>query len=57
LNDEIKHYVMQLDPERLSDEAHWRLEGILAFSLNLESGGDVIERKVLHLAARQMKRE
>jgi hypothetical protein len=48
---------MQLDPERLSDEAHWRLEGILAFSLNLESGGDVIERNVLHLAARQMKRE
>ncbi len=56
LNGEIKHYVMQLDPEGLSDEEHRRLEGILAFSLNLESGGDVIERNILPLAARQMKR-
>ena len=56
LNGEIKHYVMQLDPEGLSDEEHRRLEGILAFSLNLESGGDVIERNILPLAAKQMKR-
>ena len=56
LNSEIKRYVMQLDPEGLSDEEHRRLEGILAFSLNLESGGDVIERNILPLAARQMKR-
>jgi phosphate:Na+ symporter len=56
LNGEIKRYVMQLDPEGLSDEEHRRLEGILAFSLNLESGGAVIERNILPLAARQMKR-
>ena len=56
LNGEIKHYVMQLDPEGLSDEEHRRLEGILAFSLNLESGGDVIERNILPFAAKQMKR-
>jgi phosphate:Na+ symporter len=56
LNGEIKHYVMQLDPEGLSDEEHRRLEGILAFSLNLESGGDVIEQNILPLAAKQMKR-
>jgi phosphate:Na+ symporter len=56
LNGKIKHYVMQLDPEGLSDEEHRRLEGILAFSLNLESGGDVIERNILPLAAKQMKR-
>jgi len=56
LNGEIKHYVMQLDPEGLSDEEHRRLEAILAFSLNLESGGDVIERNILPLAAKQMKR-
>jgi phosphate:Na+ symporter len=56
LNGEIKHYVMRLDPEGLSDEEHRRLEGILAFSLNLESGGDVIERNILPLAAKQMKR-
>src|SRR5258708_37464627 len=47
---------MQLDPEGLSDEERRRLEGIRAFSLNLESGGDVIERNILPLAARQMKR-
>jgi phosphate:Na+ symporter len=56
LNGEIKHYVMQLDPEGLSEEEHRRLEGILAFSLNLESGGDVIERNILPFAAKQMKR-
>ncbi len=56
LNGEIKHYVMQLDPEGLSDEEHRRLEGILAFSLNLESGGDVIDRNILPFAAKQMKR-
>jgi Na+/phosphate symporter len=50
-----EHYVMQLDPEGLSDEEHRRLAGILAFSLNLESGSDVIERNILPLAARQMK--
>jgi phosphate:Na+ symporter len=56
LNGEIKHHVMQLDPEGLSDEEHRRLEGILAFSLNLESGGDVIDRNILPFAAKQMKR-
>jgi hypothetical protein len=43
---------MQLDPEGLSDEEHRRLEGILAFSLNLESGGDVIERNILPLGSK-----
>jgi phosphate:Na+ symporter len=47
---------MQLDPEGLSDEERRRLDGILAFSLNLESGGDVIERNILPFAAKQMKR-
>jgi phosphate:Na+ symporter len=56
LNAEIKHYVMLLDREGLFDEEHRRPEGIPAFSLNLESGGDVIERNILPLAARQMKR-
>ena len=56
LNGEIKHYVMQLDPDGLSDEERRRLEGILAFSLNLESGGDVIEQNIMPLAAKQMKR-
>jgi phosphate:Na+ symporter len=56
LNGEIKHYVMQLDPEGLSDKERRRLEGILAFSLNLESGGDVIERNILAFAAKQMRR-
>jgi phosphate:Na+ symporter len=56
LNGEIKHYVMQLDPNGLSDEEGRRLEGILAFSRNLESGGDVIDRNILPFAAKQMKR-
>jgi phosphate:Na+ symporter len=56
LNGEIKRSVMQLNPEGLSDEERRRREGILAFSLNLESGGDVIDRNILPLAAKQMKR-
>jgi phosphate:Na+ symporter len=56
LNGEIKHYVMRLDPEGLSDKERRRLEGILVFSLNLESGGDVIERNILPFAAKQMRR-
>ena len=47
---------MQLDPDGLSDEEHMRLEGILGFTLNLESGGDVLERNILPFAAKQMKR-
>jgi phosphate:Na+ symporter len=56
LNGEIKHYVIQLDPDGLSDEEHRRLEEILTFSRNLESGGDVIERNILPFAVKQMKR-
>jgi phosphate:Na+ symporter len=52
LNGEIKHSVMQFHPEGLSDEEHRRLEGILTFSLNLESGGDVIERNILPLGSK-----
>jgi phosphate:Na+ symporter len=56
LNGEIKYYVMRLHPEGLSDEERRRFDGILAFSLNLESGGDVIERNILPFAAKQMRR-
>jgi Na+/phosphate symporter len=52
-NQTLRHAVRSRRP---SDEEHRRLEGIRAFSLNLESGGDVIERNILPLAARQMKR-
>ena len=56
LNGEIKHYVMQLDPEGLSDEERRRLKGRSSLLLNLESGGDVIEQNIMPLAAKQMKR-
>ncbi len=56
LNGEIKRYVMRLDPDSLTDEEHRRLQAILAFSFNLESAGDVIERNILQFASKQRKR-
>ena len=46
LNGEIKRYLTRLDPETLTDDEHRRIEAVLAFSLNLEAAGDVVERNI-----------
>ena len=55
-NREINDYLTRLDPESLTDDEHRRLEAVLAFSLNLEGAGDVVERNIASFIAKQLKR-
>lgn len=56
LNGEIKRYLIRLDPESLTDDEHRRVEAILAFSLNLEGAGDVVERNIAGFVGKFLKR-
>ena len=56
LNTAIQAYVTSLDPDGLSDGDHRRLAQILAFTTNLEHAGDVLDRNVMALAAKRLKR-
>jgi phosphate:Na+ symporter len=56
LNGEIKRYMTRLDPESLTDDEHLRVEAVLAFSLNLEGAGDVVERNIASLVGKLLKR-
>ena len=56
LNSEIKRYLTRLDPETLTDDEHRRAEAVLAFSLNLEGAGDVVERNLASFVAKRLKR-
>ena len=56
LNGEIKRYLTRLDPESLTDEEHRRIESVLAFCLNLEGAGDVVERNITGFVAKLIKR-
>jgi phosphate:Na+ symporter len=56
LNSAIKTYLTTLDPDVLTDEDERRLGEILLFATNLEAAGDVIDRNVMGLAARRLKR-
>ncbi|MFT4099371.1 MAG: Na/Pi cotransporter family protein, partial [Rhodoblastus sp.] len=55
LDDAIKRYIADLDPDGLADEEQARLEAILAFALNLEGAGDVVERELMDCAAKLAK--
>lgn len=56
LNHAIKHYLTGLDAEATSEADQRRIEEILAFTINLEHAGDVIDRDVLDHAAKRLKR-
>jgi phosphate:Na+ symporter len=56
LNAEIKRYLTRLDPESLTDEEHRRVEAVLAFCLNIEAAGDVVERNISGFVAKLLKR-
>jgi phosphate:Na+ symporter len=56
LNSEIKRYLTRLDPDSLTDDEHRRVEAVLAFSLNLEGAGDVVERNLASFVAKRLKR-
>ncbi len=56
LNLAIKSYLTSIDPDELGPQDHRRMNEILAFAMNLEQAGDVIDRQLLPHAAKRLKR-
>jgi phosphate:Na+ symporter len=55
LNAAIKSYLTSLDPEAMTDADHQRVTQILAFTTNMESAGDVVDKNLMTLASRRLK--
>jgi phosphate:Na+ symporter len=56
LNRAIKENLLAIDASRLDEAANDTLARILTFSINLEQAGDLIDRGLLGVASRRMKR-
>src|SRR5690606_19209176 len=56
LNAAVKTYLMSLDTESMSDKDHGRIEETLTFVTNIEQAGDIVDRNLLGLASKKMKR-
>jgi phosphate:Na+ symporter len=56
LNTAIKGYLTALDPEALSDADHRRVTEILTFATNMEQAGDIVDKNLLGLATKKLKR-
>jgi len=56
LNGAIKAYLMALDPEAMTDTDHRRAERILIFATQIEQAGDVVDRNLMALAGKRLKR-
>lgn len=55
LNTAIKAYLTSIDPDELGEADHRRLNEILAFTMNMEQAGDVIDLNLLPHAAQRLK--
>jgi phosphate:Na+ symporter len=56
LNRAIKENLLAIDPACLDEEGSRTLARVLTFSINLEQAGDVIDRGLLGIASRQLRR-
>ncbi|HEX3982066.1 MAG TPA: Na/Pi symporter, partial [Acidisoma sp.] len=56
LNTAIKSYLTSLDPEAMSDADHRRVSEILAFATNMEQAGDIVDKNLLGMATKKLKR-
>src|SRR5215831_7851039 len=56
LDTAIKEYLTSLDSDALDSEEHRRLSEILAFTTNFEHAGDIVEKSLMPLAAKRIKR-
>ena len=56
LNRAIKDYLLSIDPDLLGDADHRRLREILTFATNIEQAGDVIDRNLLGIARKLVRR-
>jgi len=56
LNGAIKAYLTSLDPEAMTEADHRRTAEILAFATNMENAGDVVDKNLMALASKRIKR-
>jgi phosphate:Na+ symporter len=56
LNTAIKAYLTSLDSEALNETDHQRINDILSFATNLEHAGDVIDKNLLGIVTKMLKR-
>jgi phosphate:Na+ symporter len=56
LDTAIKEYLTSLDTDALDSAEHRRLSAILAFTTNLEHAGDIVEKSLMPLASKRIKR-
>jgi phosphate:Na+ symporter len=56
LNTAIKAYLLSLDPEALGESDHRTVSEILTFATNVEQAGDIVDRNLLGLASKRLKR-
>ncbi len=56
LNGAIKTYVVGLDPAAMTEDDHRRAMEILRFATNMEHAGDVVDRNLLGLVSKKIKR-
>ena len=56
LNREIKVYLTALDPDSLDEADNRRLSEILSFVTNIEHAGDIVEKGLVAVAAKRLKR-
>ncbi len=56
LNTAIKVYLTSINPDALSDADHRRVREVLAFAVNMEQAGDIIDKNLLGTASKRIKR-
>jgi phosphate:Na+ symporter len=56
LDRSIKEYLTSLDTDALDEADHRRMAEIVAFTTSIEHAGDIVERSLMPLAAKQIKR-
>lgn len=56
LNTAIKHYITGMAPEELVETDHDRLREILTFATNMEHAGDIIDKNLLGIGNKMVKR-
>ena len=52
----IRTYITALDPDALSEADHRRVREVLAFATNIEHAGDLVEKNLLGIATKKLKR-
>ena len=52
----IRAYLTALDPEAMADADHKRVREVLAFALNMEHAGDVVDKNLLAHATKKIRR-